>query len=42
MGNPLKVTGIVDDSTMEALNRKSLQENIIKKVLKRNLEMENK
>ena len=42
MGNPLKVTGIVDDSTMEALNRKSLQENIIKKVLSRNLEMENK
>ena len=42
MGNPLKVTGIVDDSTMEALNRKKLQENIIKKVLKRNLEMKNK
>ena len=41
MGNPLKVTGIVDDSTMEVLNRKTLQENIIKKVLKRNLEMEN-
>jgi hypothetical protein len=41
MGNPLKVTGIVDDSTMEVLNRKTLQENIIKKVLRRNLEMEN-
>lgn len=41
-GNPLKVTGIVDNSTMEALKRKTLQENIIKKVLERNLEMENK
>jgi hypothetical protein len=26
---------------MEVLNRKTLQENIIKKVLRRNLEMEN-
>jgi hypothetical protein len=41
-GEPLKVDGIVGSSTMEALNRKKLQENIIKKVLKRNLEMKNK
>lgn len=41
-GEPLKVDGIVGPATMEALNRKKLQENIIKKVLKRNLEMENK
>jgi hypothetical protein len=40
-GEPLKVDGIVGSATMEALNRKKLQENIIKKVLKRNLEMEN-
>jgi len=38
-GEPLKVDGIVGPATMEALNRKTLQENIIKKVLKRNLEM---
>ena len=41
-GNPLKVDGIVGSSTMEALKRKNLHENIIKKVLKRNLEMKNK
>jgi hypothetical protein len=41
-GQPLKVDGIVGIATMEALNRKKLQENIIKKVLKRNLEMKNK
>jgi lysozyme family protein len=42
MGNPLKVDGIVGSATMEALKRKNLHENIIKKVLKRNLEMKNK
>ncbi len=41
-GNPLVVDGIVGTNTMEALKRKNLQENIIKKVLKRNLEMKNK
>jgi hypothetical protein len=42
MGKPLVVDGIVGANTMEALKRKSLHENIIKKVLKRNLEMKNK
>lgn len=41
-GQPLNVNGIVDKSTMDALNRKTLQENIIKKVIERNLEMKNK
>lgn len=41
-GNPLKVDGIVNSSTMEALNRKTLQENIVKKVITRNLEMKYK
>ena len=41
-GSPLVVDGIVGANTMEALKRKNLQENIIKKVLKRNLEMKNK
>jgi hypothetical protein len=41
-GNPLKVDGIVGNATMEALKRKTLKENIIKKVLERNLEMKNK
>ena len=41
-GQPLKVDGIVGPATMDALKRKTLQENIIKKVLERNLEMKNK
>ena len=41
-GQKLKVTGHVDKPTMDALKRKNLQENIIKKVLERNLEMKNK
>jgi hypothetical protein len=41
-GNQLKVDGIVGPATLEALKRRNLQENIIKKVLERNLEMKNK